>query len=223
MKIWIILLIVILLLLFCNIEWTYQVIEIPNLLTSEECQILIDAAEPRLSQSGLVSKDPKFIDTQVRSSKSAYLRDTDETLPVKTRQVLTKLRKAASKWSGKCLKCSESLHVAKYETGNEYKPHFDACANDPILCKSFNDRRKGGKRYATLLVYLNTVEDGGETEFPKLDKRVKPVQGTGVLFYNLTRDGKPHPLSLHAGLPPKENSVKWICTHWIREYDASFH
>ncbi|KAL3799847.1 hypothetical protein ACHAWO_009968 [Cyclotella atomus] len=63
-------------------------------------------------------------------------------------------------------------------------------------------------RSINVLLYLNDVEEGGETSFPRwfnaettggLD--VKPEKGKAVLFYMLLPDGNSDDLSQHAALP----------------------
>lgn len=61
-------------------------------------------------------------------------------------------------------------------------------------------------RLLTWMVYLNDVEDGGETEFLYQSMRVKPKQGTLVIW----------PAAFthtHRGNPPLSNS-KYIVTGW---------
>jgi prolyl 4-hydroxylase len=73
-----------------------------------------------------------------------------------------------------------------------------------------------GQRLATFITYLSEVEEGGETIFPKIDLKVKPHKGDGLLFYNLHSDGTVDELALHGGLPVIKGE-KWIVTKWIRE------
>lgn len=61
-------------------------------------------------------------------------------------------------------------------------------------------------RFITVIVYLNDVEEGGETEFLYLHKRYKPKKGTVVIF----PAGYTH---THRGNPPLSNE-KYILTTW---------
>ena len=71
----------------------------------------------------------------------------------------------------------------------------------------------------TALVYLNKVEAGGATQFPKLGITVPAQPGRMVLFHNTTEDiSGPHPLSLHAGMPV-ESGEKWAFNLWFRLHD----
>lgn len=62
-------------------------------------------------------------------------------------------------------------------------------------------------RFMVYTVYLNDVEEGGETEFLIQNLRVKPKQGTICLF----PAGYTH---IHRGNPPLSNT-KYIMTGWI--------
>jgi Rps23 Pro-64 3,4-dihydroxylase Tpa1-like proline 4-hydroxylase len=62
-------------------------------------------------------------------------------------------------------------------------------------------------RLLTFMVYLNDIEDGGETEFLYLSKRVKPVAGRVVIWPS----GFTH---THRGNPPLKDT-KYIITGWI--------
>ena len=68
----------------------------------------------------------------------------------------------------------------------------------------------GGKHFAlrvgVYLLYLNDVEEGGETEFLYLSKRIKPTKGTLLIF-------PPNYPWAHRGNPPISNS-KYIMTGW---------
>lgn len=67
--------------------------------------------------------------------------------------------------------------------------------------------RTSSKRILTWILYLNDVEDGGETEFLYYGKRVSPKKGTLVLWpaaFTHTHRGNP---------PLKDN--KYIVTGWI--------
>ena len=76
--------------------------------------------------------------------------------------------------------------------------------------------KTGGNRTHTALFYLNDDFEGGETEFPKLDIKVKPELGKLLLWTNMNDDGTLDYDSLHAGLPVIEGE-KWILVIWVRE------
>ncbi len=67
--------------------------------------------------------------------------------------------------------------------------------------------RGNEKRVLVYSIYLNTVEDGGETEFLYQSQRVKPVKGRIVIW----PAGFPY---VHRGNPPLSGE-KYIVTSWI--------
>ena len=111
----------------------------------------------------------------------------------------------------------EALNLLRYVPGQEYKPHYDAL-NRLQDVKTFED---GGQRTKTAIIYLNTVSEGGNTTFPKLDIRVSPIKGNMLVFNNSDDKGNVLINSYHAGeLTQKEN--KWLVTKWIREHKTNY-
>jgi hypothetical protein len=67
--------------------------------------------------------------------------------------------------------------------------------------------RDMAKRVLVYSIYLNTVEEGGETEFLYQSQRVKPIKGRIVIW----PAGFPY---VHRGNPPLSGE-KYILTSWI--------
>ena len=185
-----------------------------NLFTDDECQQIIDMARPKLQRSTLGVN----IETgNERTSHQAWL--DRKALPC-----LERCSEQVAKLTGLSADNQEKWQVLRYEPGQQYTAHFDACNEDT---KEFhdcvaNEENKGwGKRVYTFFIYLNDVEEGGETYFPLLDKGFKPKKATAILWNNLTDDqSKSHPYSKHAGMPVKKG-VKWAINVWIRQYPKS--
>jgi hypothetical protein len=70
-----------------------------------------------------------------------------------------------------------------------------------------SDCRKLSNRLLVWSLYLNDVEEGGETEFLYLNKRIKPKTGTLLIW----PAGFTH---THRGNPPL-SGVKYIITGWV--------
>jgi hypothetical protein len=70
-----------------------------------------------------------------------------------------------------------------------------------------SEKSREENRVLAYLLYLNDVEEGGETEFLYQHKRIKPKQGTLVLW----PAGFTH---THRGNPPLSNT-KYIMTGWV--------
>jgi len=92
-----------------------------------------------------------------------------------------------------------SIHacrVQKTEIGGGYHTwHFESSS------------REVSNRLMAWMVYLNDVEEGGETEFLYQHMRIKPKEGTLLIF----PAGYTH---THRGNPPLSNS-KYILTGWV--------
>jgi prolyl 4-hydroxylase len=112
---------------------------------------------------------------------------------------------------------AESFQVVHYGPAQEYRAHYDGW--DAGTDRGDRCLARGGQRLVTALLYLNEVEDGGATAFPKLDLEVRPIPGNLVLFHNC-RSGTTlrHPDSLHGGLPVLAGE-KWAANLWFRERD----
>jgi len=72
---------------------------------------------------------------------------------------------------------------------------------------SEDDSPENMRRIMTYILYLNDVEEGGETEFLYYPKRIKPQTGRLILW----PAGYTH---AHRGNPPLSN-VKYILTGWV--------
>jgi prolyl 4-hydroxylase len=191
---------------------TYTVFTIDNILNDNECSLIINISKPRLIKSSVISTTQN---SNVRTSYNTFLKKESHYYNKEVIKVLEKLDKLANKLSQKPIDNQEPLQVVKYNEKQEYKAHYDCCVPmETTLC--MEDTKKYGLRHSTLLIYLNDVEKGGETEFPLINYKFIPKKGTGIFFYNLVpNESSFHKLSKHAGLPPKYGE-KWVCNKWIR-------
>ncbi|XP_015747856.1 PREDICTED: probable prolyl 4-hydroxylase 10 [Acropora digitifera] len=71
--------------------------------------------------------------------------------------------------------------------GIGYKNHTDCLVNH-------GEKRD---RFATILVYLRDVEEGGETKFPQLGISVKPRMGLALIWNSMNSKGECDPTSIH--------------------------
>ncbi len=184
-----------------------EIYEFPNFLSEEECNNIIKLSNGKLNRSRVINDSEKQGVSEVRTSTNTFL-DNEEPLMKKIDDKIYDI-------IGINKNNYEKLQVVNYKPGQFYKAHWDACDpnKDP---RCINDVKKGGLRFATFIIYLNDDMKGGETEFPLINKKIKPELGKGVLFFNLNEDLKGRrELSKHAGLPP-ETGEKWMCNKWIR-------
>ena len=117
------------------------------------------------------------------------------------------------------LENAEPMQVVHYAVGEEYRHHFDAF--DLNTEKGQREGKRGGQRILTALVYLNTVDAGGGTDFKELELTVEPKLGKMVVFHNTNENiQSPHPNSLHAGLPILKGE-KWAFNIWFHQQKIS--
>lgn len=187
---------------------TPRIYLIENFLTPAECDHIIKEASAKLVRSTIIDTDTGG--ETVDNSRTSYGMDFE----FHKDSILKNIEKRIATYTQIPVEYGEVLQVLNYGVGAEFTPHFDYFDRDYPGHVVHLDLY--GQRVATLIMYLNTVEEGGETIFPKANVRVKPIKGTAVLFYNCTPDGKEDPLTLHCGTPVIKGD-KWIITKWLRQ------
>lgn len=172
-------------------------------LTPAECAGMIakiDAgAKPSTLFSGSAEKG-------YRTSSSCNLDPEDP--------LLEKLTRRIDALTGFATDRGETIQGQRYEPGQEYKMH---CDYFPKAARYWPDMRDaGGQRCWTAMMYLNLVEEGGETHFTRAGFMVPPRPGTLLVWNNMLPDGAPNPDTLHAARPVGRG-VKYVLTKWYRE------
>ena len=105
----------------------------------------------------------------------------------------------------------EVIQGQHYGVGEEFKAHtdyFEADQYDKYATAM-------GQRTYTFFIYLNDVEEGGETEFELLDLVARPKQGSAIVWNNLDAGGSPNPKTIHRAHPVKRGE-KYVITKWFR-------
>lgn len=182
---------------------------IEGMVDEEMCDYLINVAHPRLEPARTV--DPKTgrpVRNRLRTNSHMGISGPLLDIPI---HLVERDMVAVARAD---VRCAERLAMLRYGVGEEYRPHFDFIS--PHATDFQHEYRELGQRVKTIFAYLNDVPEGGETEFPRLDVKVKPRRGGGVMFRNVTPEGTPDNATLHAGCPVLEGE-KWLATLWIRE------
>jgi prolyl 4-hydroxylase len=181
---------------------------INNIITDEEAKYIIHKANDNFHDSLVLSESTGGkLEPSIRKSKTAWIHKDDPLIY----NIMSRIANIVNI----PLENSESLQVVKYEPNGYYKHHHDSCCDDNNLCIEFT--KNGGHRIKTVLIYLNDDFTEGETDFPALNKKIKPPKYCAVVFNPLAKDSdKCHPKALHAGLPVK-SGIKYIANLWFRE------
>lgn len=185
-----------------------RIVLFANVLSKEECEQLIAFSQPKMQQSVLRNEASTEMEvSKVRTSEGAYLK-LGETALIQT---IEERISALINWP---VDKGEGMQVLHYQTGAEYRPHFDFFT--PELAGSKINMKRGGQRVSTLIMYLNDVEDGGETIFPKQNIKIKAVQGNALYFSYTNSKNELDRNTLHGGAPVLKGE-KWIMTKWLRQ------
>ncbi|KAJ7013402.1 prolyl 4-hydroxylase 9 [Populus alba x Populus x berolinensis] len=197
---------------FQVLSWKPRALYFPNFATPEQCESIIKMAKSKLKPSTLALRKGE-------TTESTFIGGSEDqtgTLDFIERKIARATMIPQSH--------GEAFNILRYEIGQKYDSHYDA----------FNPDEYGpqpSQRVASFLLYLSSVEEGGETMFPFengsavssgfeykqcVGLKVKPRQGDGLLFYSLFPNGTIDRTSLHGSCPVIKGE-KWVATKWIRD------
>lgn len=182
-----------------------------NFIQPEEMAILKELTVHRLERSAVVGPGFSNVTAQSRTSSGAFV-------DVGCHPLIQKLEARIAQISGLPVSHGEAFQILHYGNTEEYQPHYDFF--EPATEEEKQNLVGPGNRVQTWLFYLNDVEEGGATYFPKLDLAIHPKPGQALMFSYMGEDGKLDYRSEHAGLPVTQGN-KWIATKWIRERPIS--
>ena len=194
-----------------------------NFLTDKECQSMIDNAYPTLSTGSLVGDN---INKKIKDLRFTVVPDNKITHVEK--KVITRIHDniRISEEHG------EILQVSEYLPGQKYTIHPDSI-----------DSGAGPhsmQRIVTFLMYLNDVEEGGSTIFPRGNGqnqhmtrhdtepwnlqhfcnqtntlKIKPKKGRAIFWYNHHTDLSWDQNTIHGACHVKQG-IKYVAQRWIR-------
>ena len=174
---------------------------VDNFLSADECKKLIEKIKSKLRPSSVANFQ---VDNQVRTSRTCDLGQMNDPFIEDIDQRICKLLGIHGAYS-------EVLQGQYYEVGQEFKAHTDFF--EPHEFKQHCSVH--GQRTYTVMIYLNDVEEGGETCFHNVNAVFKPVTGQAVIWNSLNPDGTPNVHTLHQARPV-EKGFKSVITKWFR-------
>jgi prolyl 4-hydroxylase len=183
-----------------------RVVLFGGFLSDDECDALVAAASPRMTRSETVVNETGGNEINpARTSEGMFFGRGESPLCERIEARIA----ALVNWP---VQNGEGLQVLHYRPSAEYKPHHDYF--DPAQPGMTAVLQRGGQRVGTLVMYLNTPEQGGGTTFPDVSLEVAPIKGNAVFFsydraHAVTR-------TLHGGAPVIVGE-KWVATKWLRE------
>ena len=250
-----------------QLSWTPRAYTLHRILTREECDHLISIAGPRLAPSAVHDKEvrggtgasalvrtppPSMLTTAIHPQsrapprvKTGKLRESENrtSLTAWVRRgeddIVKGIVERVSRYVGAPAEHVRYLQVLHYSGPDHfYRVHLDTLGADSRAGRAVQGR--SGHRFATALLYLSDVDEGGETAFPHgewIDGRdtrgqtfsdcmghsdgvlVKPKRGSALLFYSLDNAGEIDWTSMHAGCPVV-SGTKWVATLWYHQLPA---
>lgn len=196
----------------------------PKFMSEEQAQHIVDLASALLAPSALALNDEDKEENHegVRTSQGTFVSRDDD-------PVLAWVEDKIESISGIPRSHGEAFNVLRYKLGQQYQQHYDYFPED-----MYGKQPGGGNRMATVLVYLSSVEEGGETIFPAegphgldllnngtidysrcdLGFKYRPRAGDALLFYSMTPSCELDQHSLHGGCPVVRGT-KWVMTKWM--------
>lgn len=186
------------------------IVKLRRFLNTEEIDELISMAKGKFERSTIIVSD-EMVKSDTRTSKTAFI--TDNGHYKKYSKPVERILKKVCYLTGAKRNQIESLMVVKYAQNDQFMEHHDYF--NPKHTEMIAD---GGQRMMTFFVYLNSLdeEDGGETEFPLIDLKIKPSKGTAVFWWNQKSDGSLIKKTLHRGNPVLTNKIKYGLNLWVR-------
>jgi prolyl 4-hydroxylase len=171
----------------------------PQLFSHAECKYLAVLGTPWLEKAQIFGPEGQGkMDERIRDAHCCSIPNMAEDLVV---QAVNRCIAAAT---GTEASWGEPLNILKYAPGQQYRPHLDGISTDKVSV-----------RMLTALIWLNDQFEGGETDFPKINVRVRGGVGDMLVFRNASDTGEVDDRMTHAGLPVTQG-IKWMASRWIR-------
>ncbi len=179
-------------------------IEFLNFLNDFESDHIISLCENKFSRS--LAGDGV---SSVRTSEQCWCQDKKCT----SDKVVKSIEERVSNLVNFSYLNSEYMQILKYEKEQFYKLHHDQ--NSPHSSPQ-------GPRVFTFFMYLNSVEEGGETEFPKLNISIKPVKNNAILWNSVISNNIDETSTYHEAKPVLKGK-KYAANIWYHSGDFRTH
>ena len=180
---------------------------IDDYISYELCDHIIENYKDRLVPAKTITSDKNSKEQQInlnyRNNKSGWIHYTED-------EKIENLYNNISKLINYPIENTEKIQLVNYNVGEKYAYHYDGYNLDDI-------RLNEGQRMVTCFIYLNNLKEnqGGHTEFNKLNIKVAPKKGRLLVFYNTEKNSnKIHELSMHGGNEVLSGE-KWACNIWF--------
>jgi prolyl 4-hydroxylase len=179
-----------------------EIFAVGDFMSPAECRRMIEMID-------VVAKPSAVFDLAYGADyRTSYSGDVDPADPF-----VMKISRRIDDLLGLDPRWGETIQGQRYLPGQEFQQHNDWFFTDARYWQT--EKRRGGQRSWTAMIFLNQVEAGGTTDFTKLRLSIEPKPGVLLGWNNATPEGVPNEWTMHAGMPVAAG-VKYIITKWYR-------
>ena len=178
-----------------------ELYSLESFLNSEECSKIVDLIKSELRPSTLSSSES---DKSYRTSRTCGLGSIGG-------DFMREIDLRICRLIGIDPSYSEPIQGQYYDVGQEFKAHTDYFEQHEMA----EHGGVMGQRTYTIMIYLNDVEEGGETRFSEVNTQFSPQQGMAVIWSSLNPNGTTNENSMHHALPVLKG-YKAVITKWFR-------
>jgi prolyl 4-hydroxylase len=178
-----------------------------NFLSDKEADKLISIATSQGFQPNKEAMGSDYVGNEARTGTQTWLTEESSNDAV-VKKLMTRIEKLTHIPN----KNAEYIQVLRYESPQLHKLHHDYIYNQI--------ERQPGARIFTIFLYLSNVEEGGETDFPRLKIAVKPKKGRALIFPSVLDEepDKKDGYMYHQASVVKKG-VKYAANIWIHQRD----
>jgi len=178
-----------------------EIYGVADFFSPAECEKLIAIVD------GVARPSPTYKGTDA-TGRTSYSGDVDPFDPF-----ILMLQRRIDDLMGIDPSFGETIQGQRYAPGQEFRGHYDHFLPSQPFWDS--EQKRGGQRSWTAMAYLNAVEEGGTTDFTRIDLSIPPQPGALLIWNNMKADGTPNPDAMHAGMPVVRGT-KYVLTKWYR-------
>jgi len=188
------------------------IVQFDNFFSEEEAAGIIGTVRGQFERSTDTGMENEFgesgrVVSKTRTSQNAWCRKSCENHPA-SQAVINRIVEVI----GIPYENFESFQILKYDIGQFYRTHHDMAERQTL--------KVAGPRILTFFLYFSDVEEGGETNFPRLGINVKPKRGRAIVWpsvkdsNNLKQDSRTY----HQAMPVIKGT-KFAANSWIHLYN----
>lgn len=159
-----------------NLDLTHPLVwTVDDVLTRQECNTAIERIEALGPSLATINTDRGHIIRQGIRNNGRVTIDDDKFSQLLFQRVRNKVPDKLQSMS--VVGANERLRCYRYQPGEYFGLHYDGSY-------ARNERERS---LLTFMVYLNDMSEaeGGETNFPELEKSFRPRQGSALLFQHM--------------------------------------